>query len=88
MSVNFDPTAELALLRERKRASRQRYFKKSQLDQFSYQLLELHNAGASIAELQRWLSNKKVNVHHTTVSRWVRRNNTVGRCDSQRPTQR
>jgi hypothetical protein len=35
--------------------------------------LQLRQAGASIAELQRWLRERRVIVVHATVARWLNR---------------
>lgn len=70
----FDPATELAVLRSRARVSRQRRYCKSRLDQFAGELVQLRQHGATIADLQRWLRQKRVRVHHTTVSRWIARN--------------
>ena len=45
----------------------------SRLDRHTHELLALYDAGATVAELQRWLAARRVRVHQTTVGRWLRR---------------
>ena len=69
----FDAAAEAARLREQTRARRRSRLTVSRLDRYSLELLELHDAGSPTAELQRWLKDRRVRVHHSTVARWLRR---------------
>ena len=69
----FDAAAEAALLREQTRARRHRRLAVSRLDRYTLELLALHDAGSTTAELQRWLGHRRVRVHHSTVARWLRR---------------
>jgi len=71
----FDAAGEAAALRAqtqriRKRQYRQRH---SRLDRHTAELLALHAAGASVAELQRWLRSQRIKVVHSTVARWIAR---------------
>lgn len=71
---DFDVQSELSVLKEQTRSIRKRSYsaRKSRLDKYKYQLLELKQAGATSAELQRWLrSNKRIKVAHSTVTRWL-----------------
>lgn len=72
----FDPKTEAADLKSQTKSIRKRtYFqRKSRLDKFKFELLELKNAGCKISELQRFLKSKRINVAHSTVSRWVKNN--------------
>lgn len=73
---NFDVQKELlALKAQTKSIRKQRYSaRKSRLDKFKFELLALHKAGSSIAELQRFLRAKRIKVVHSTVARWVKAN--------------
>lgn len=69
----FDAAAEAARLKADTRARRRRRRTGSRLDRHMHELLALYDAGATIAELQRWLDARRVCVHQTTVGRWLRR---------------
>jgi len=69
----FDATAEVAHLNADTRARRRRRRTPSRLDRHTHELLALYDAGATVAELQRWLAVRRVRVHQTTVGRWLRR---------------
>ena len=71
---DFDVQSELSTLKAQTQSIRKRSYstRKSRLDKYKYQLLELHQAGATGAELQRWLrTNKRIKVAHSTVLRWL-----------------
>jgi len=70
---NFDAAAEIASLKEQTRARRRHRRTSSRLDRHTHELLALYDAGATVAELQRWLEARRVRVHQTTVGRWLRR---------------
>lgn len=69
--MEFDPIAELARLRQQTQLIRTIRYTKSRLDNYSGQLLQLHQDGASTAELQRWLRERRIKVVHSTVARWL-----------------
>ncbi|MDH4610329.1 hypothetical protein E8F12_17415 [Pseudomonas sp. BN102] len=75
--IPFDPLAEAARLRSATRARRKTTFRCSRLDRYAGELLALRQAGATIAELQRWLGERRVRVVHTTVARWLSRQTVV-----------
>ncbi len=70
--VNVDVDAEVKRLREIAKG-RRRPGKRSRLLRFRGDLLALYAAGATIADLQRWLRERQVSVAHSTVARWMRR---------------
>ncbi|EIZ7192468.1 hypothetical protein MOS72_004959 [Salmonella enterica] len=70
----FDACRELATLREQTRTIRKTRYRKSRLDRHSGELLQLHREGASAAELQRWLREKRIRVVLSTVTRWLEKN--------------
>lgn len=72
--MTFDPIAELTALRQQTAAKRRRRYATSRLDRHAGELLRLYRAGASAAELQRWLAGThRLLVAHSTVTRWLSR---------------
>lgn len=74
---DFDVQSELSALKAQTKSMRKRtyYARRSRLDTYKNELIELHRAGASAAELQRWLrGNKRTKVAHSTVLRWLEKN--------------
>lgn len=71
--AEFDAVAEAERLKRQTKAIRKPSYKarKSRLDRFTSELLELHRSGCSVAELQRWLREKRIKVAHSTVARWL-----------------
>lgn len=69
--AEFNPSSELAALRQETTAIRKRRYSRSRLDRYQDELLSLHEAGASVAELQRWLRSHRIKVAHSTVLRWL-----------------
>lgn len=69
--MDFDPLAELAILRQQTTAIRKSRYPHSRLDLHRAELLALHRRGASTAELQRWLRKNRIKVVHSTVARWL-----------------
>ena len=72
-SPTFDAAAEAARLKAETRARRPRRHGRSRLDRHAHELLALADAGCTTAELRRWLADRRVRVHHSTVARWLRR---------------
>ena len=71
--TTFDAVAEAARLKADTQARRRRRRTSSCLDRHTHELLALYDAGATVAELQRWLEARRVHVHQTTIGRWLRR---------------
>lgn len=69
--MDFDPHTELASLRQQTATIRKQHFHPSRLDRHRAELLALHQAGATVAELQRWLRAHRIRVVHSTVARWI-----------------
>ena len=69
----FDAAAEAARLREETRTRWRSRHAVSRLDRYTLELLAPDDAGSTTAELQRWLRDRRVHVHHSTVARWLRR---------------
>ena len=74
----FDIDTELDLLRRQTSEIRKKRFSRSRLDRYRGELLQLHRAGASVAELQRWLRARRIRVVHSSVARWIARNGGTG----------
>ena len=70
----FDTAAELAALQAQTRRIRQVRYRPSRLDRYTGELLSLYQAGASAAELQRWLRARRIKVVLSTVTRWLEKN--------------
>ena len=71
--MTFDPHAELATLRQHTALIRKPRYARSRLDRPRAEWLALRHAGATVAELQRWLRAHRINVVHSTVARWLTR---------------
>lgn len=73
-NTNFNVKEELTALKKQTKLIRKRVYttRKSRLDKYKFELLELNRAGSSIAELQRFLRGKHIKVVHSTVARWVK----------------
>ncbi len=72
--TEFDEVATLKKLKEETKNIRYRYYKKSRLDRYKGELLTLYRAGASRAELRRWLRTQQIKVASSTVNRWITKN--------------
>lgn len=59
---------------------------RSQLDTYTAELLALHDAGATAADLKDWLSSppRRLKVAHSTVSRWLKRTLERRQADRER----
>jgi len=74
---DFNVQSELSTLKAQTKTIRKRTYanRKSRLDKHRFELVELYKHGATVAELQRWLrANKRMNVEHSTVARWLKKN--------------
>lgn len=74
---DFDPAEELKQIKETERIRRKRpYWRgRSQLDAHTSKLLALYDEGATAANLRDWLARppRRISVHHSTVSRWLKK---------------
>ncbi|HIF6447749.1 TPA: hypothetical protein ACX33Y_003870 [Klebsiella pneumoniae] len=73
----FDAKTTVMRLRQETRLRRKRPYRRNQsrLDRFRVEILALKHHGASAAEIQRWLRQKRICVVLTTVTRWLEKNN-------------
>jgi hypothetical protein len=52
--------------------------RRSLLDNYMHELLQLDAEGCNGSELQRWLADKGIAVERSTVNRWLHRNRQDG----------
>lgn len=75
---DFDATAVAAQLKAQSAARRKpRTYnqRRSRLDDYKFELLQLDREGCSGTQLQTWLAEKKqLRVERSTVNRWLHRN--------------
>lgn len=69
--MDFDVNNELKKLREQTKIIRKRRYSRSRLDKYAGELLAMYRAGATTAQLQRWLRRHRIKVVHSTVARWL-----------------
>lgn len=73
--AKFDADMEVARLKERVRRRRKiRRYGQSRLDKHRIEILAIRGSGATHAEIQMWLRERRIKVARTTVSRWLRKN--------------
>tara|TARA_R110002094_G_scaffold9557_2_gene19032 strand:+ start:5242 stop:5466 length:225 start_codon:yes stop_codon:yes gene_type:complete len=65
--------AEVRTMKEQTKIIRKNRFYKSKLDKHHDSLIGLQQAGATKAEIQRWLKKKDIKVVWTTVHRWLQK---------------
>lgn len=52
--------------------------RRSLLDNYKFELLQLDSAGCNGSELQRWVAEKGIRIQRSTVYRWLHRNRQSG----------
>lgn len=52
--------------------------RRSLLDNYKFELLQLDSAGCNGSELQRWVAEKGIRIQRSTVYRWLHRNRQGG----------
>ncbi|MCG7552756.1 hypothetical protein [Pseudoalteromonas sp. Of11M-6] len=72
--MTFNPNTEVALLKAQTKLRAGKRHKPFKLDKHRTQLCKLYDAGATKAELQRWLAMRGIVVQWTTVKRWLDKN--------------
>jgi len=77
---DFDVSEEISKLKAQTKAIRKRRYsqRKSKLDPYHGEIIQLLNAGASGAEIRRWLLGLNVEISPSTLSRWIERNHQNG----------
>ncbi|WP_318492128.1 hypothetical protein [Photobacterium leiognathi] len=71
---NFNVIATVELLKIETKGRRKPRYRRSRLDRYKAELIALKQEGASNAECQRWLREKRIKVDHRTVGRWMEKN--------------
>jgi len=73
MGAEFEPESVLISLRQRQALRRRRCFTRSKLDRFRAEVVALHRAGATLAQLKLWLHDRRIDVSRTTIMRYLKR---------------
>ena len=76
----FNPAMEVEKLRSETQSRRKRNYshRTSKLDIYKGELLSMYQAGASGAELQRWLRKKRLKCALSTIHRYLKKNQPNG----------
>ncbi len=69
-----DFSDELSQIRTARTAQKRKRFYKSRLDNYKFELLKLHEQGASLGDLQFFLTQKRIKVVASTIHRWLKNN--------------
>jgi len=74
MSAEFEANAVLSDLRQDAKLRHRRRYCRSRLARHRAELVKLRLAGASLAELQRWLrTSRRVKISRTSIFRFLRK---------------
>lgn len=75
-TADFDAAKEVERLKAQTKAIRKRPYsqRKSKLDTYHGEIIQLMKAGATPAEVLRWLKGLRVSIAQSTLSRWLARN--------------
>lgn len=74
ITEDFDAAAELQRLNEIRRARRkQSVTRRSRLDKHGFELIRLYQEGATYSALAIYLRERRIVVHETTISRWIKK---------------
>ena len=71
--ATFGVHTELARLQAQTKIIRKKRYISSRLDRYTAELLQLHQLGATVAELQRRLRDHRIKVVWSTVNRWLQK---------------
>lgn len=66
-------TAELAAIRQQRRAARRKRYYRSRLDRHRAEIVALRRAAATLAEIAIWLRRRRIKVAPSTISRYLAR---------------
>jgi hypothetical protein len=72
--IDDETKSTLERLQAETKTLRKTRFRKSGLDKVGGELIKLHKAGATKAELKRWLKSQNIIVAWSTVHRWIEKN--------------
>lgn len=74
ITEDFDAAAEVQRLNEIRRARRkQSVTRRSRLDRHGFELIRLYQEGATFSALAIYLRERRIVVHETTISRWIKK---------------
>ena len=74
ITENFDAAAEVERLNKSRRARRkQSVTRRSRLDKHGFELLRLYQEGATFSAIAIYLRERRIVVHETTISRWIKK---------------
>ena len=73
--LDFDPVAEVAKLKAQTKAIRKRNYsqRKSALDNYHGEIIQLLRNGSTATEVHRWLRELEVTISLSTVTRWIKK---------------
>jgi len=69
----MDFADELSRIRAARAARKPKRFSRSRLDKFKFEILKLRKEGASLADIQFWLREKRIVVALSSISRWLKK---------------
>jgi len=69
----FDATSELAQIRKDRAIRKRKRYAKSKLDKFKFEVLSLRREGASLADIQIFLRDKKLVVALSSIQRYLKK---------------
>lgn len=58
---------------ERQRMNRRPRYRRSTLAQYRAEIVQLRQSGASLAEIQEWLSQRRTKANRSTISRFLKK---------------
>ena len=73
--LDFDPVTEVARLKAQTKAIRKRNYsqRKSALDNYHGEIIQLLKGGSTATEVHRWLRELEVTVSLSSVTRWIKK---------------
>jgi len=72
--MTFDAANELDKIKKKRKERKFKHYTSSKLDDFNFEILKLNDAGATLADLQCFLSEKHIQVVPSTIHRWLKKN--------------
>ena len=78
--TDFNAEKEVLRLKNQTKTIRKRRYaqRKSRLDPYHGEIIELKKSGAKPSEIHRWLLGLRVRIAFSTLSRWLKRNYSDG----------
>ena len=71
--MDFDALAELEEIKRKRKLSKRKRYSKSRIDKLDTEVLRLRDAGASLADIQIFLSKNRIRVVPSTIQRWLKK---------------